>query len=124
MRIPTALSWLLLALAAGALVTACGGEDEPDAAGATADGETLYAMHCAACHGEQGVGTDAGPPLVHIVYEPSHHDDESFRRAVRDGVVPHHWGFGPMPPVPAVADDQVDAIIAYVREIQREAGIQ
>ena len=61
---------------------------------------------------------------MHEVYEPSHHPDESFRNAVQQGVQPHHWEFGPMPPVPGVQGEDIDAVIAYVRSLQREAGIQ
>jgi mono/diheme cytochrome c family protein len=119
-----ALSWTFLTAVLLAVVAACGQEAGSEVAGESADGEALYVMHCAACHGEEGVGTESGPPLVHIVYEPGHHDDESFHRAVRDGVVPHHWGFGPMPPLTGVAEEQVDEIIAYVRALQRDAGIE
>ncbi len=80
--------------------------------------------NCSACHGPQGQGTDQGPPLVHVVYEPSHHPDDAFRQAIAQGAAPHHWDFGPMPPVPDLDDDEVDAVIAYVRDLQREAGIE
>ncbi len=86
-------------------------------------GEQEFNRTCAACHGSLAMGTDAGPPLVHIIYEPGHHADESFRRAVTLGVVPHHWNFGPMPPQPSVTPAQVDAIVRYVRWLQGKAGI-
>ena len=44
--------------------------------------------------------------------------------AVRSGVRPHHWDFGPMPPVPGLTDAQVASIVAFVREQQRAAGIR
>ena len=46
-----------------------------------------------------------------------------FANAVRNGVVAHHWQFGDMPPVPGVSDADIEAIICYVRELQRAAGI-
>ena len=61
---------------------------------------------------------------MHIVYEPSHHPDGAFRSAVREGAPPHHWEFGPMPPVPGISDAEIEAVIAYVRQLQREAGIE
>ena len=82
-----------------------------------------FTVHCQACHGENGRGTSAGPPLVHKIYEPSHHGDGAFVRAVRQGVVAHHWRFGNMPALPAVTDTQVSAIIRYVRALQRANGI-
>jgi len=87
-------------------------------------GAAVFATHCAACHGPGAVGSNKGPPLVHKVYEPSHHDDGSFYRAVAQGVPAHHWPFGDMLPVPSVSEAEVERIIAYVRELQRAAGIQ
>lgn len=49
-----------------------------------------FIVHRQACHGENGRGTRVGPPLVHKIYEPSHHGDGAFGRAVRQGVVAHH----------------------------------
>jgi hypothetical protein len=61
--------------------------------------------------------------LVHIIYEPSHHGDESFQRAAAMGVQGHHWSFGNMPPVEGIASADVTMIVAYVRELQRANGI-
>ena len=79
--------------------------------------------NCLSCHGPNGVGTTQGPPLVHRYYVPSHHADEAFRRAIRFGVVPHHWHFGPMPPVEGLDDREVAGVIAYLRWLQRQQGI-
>lgn len=89
-----------------------------------AAGEAAYEANCASCHGVRATGTAFGPPLVHIVYEPGHHADIAFHYAAERGVRAHHWGFGDMPAVPAVTRDDVTAIIAYVRFLQREAGIR
>lgn len=128
---------LTLVLFAVVTLSACGSSpgtrpqdalSEADGNGAvsevTARGGELFAANCAACHGVSGTGTAAGPPLVHIVYEPSHHGDLAFHRAVREGVAPHHWDFGPMPPVSGLSDEDIDHIIGYVREQQRAAGIE
>jgi mono/diheme cytochrome c family protein len=88
-----------------------------------AEAEALFTANCAACHGRLAAGTDVGPPLVHIYYEPGHHADIAFRRAVELGVRPHHWNFGPMPPVPGLSEAQIAAITAYLRWLQRQAGI-
>lgn len=89
-----------------------------------AEGERLYSDNCARCHGALGSGSDTGPPLVDIVYEPNHHADIAFQRAVALGVAAHHWRFGNMPPVPGVDTAAVGRITAYVRWLQREAGIE
>ena len=90
-----------------------------------ADGARAFAANCASCHGENGAGRDGiAPPLIHKIYEPSHHSDESFQVAVARGVQPHHWDFGPMPPLPGLERSDVEDIIAYVRAEQRAAGIE
>lgn len=85
--------------------------------------EAVFAAGCAGCHGQRALGTDQGPPLVHRVYQPSHHADFAFALAVRQGVRAHHWRFGDMPAVPGLAPDQVRAVTGYVRWLQRQAGI-
>lgn len=87
-------------------------------------GAEIFAENCAACHGPSGVGSDQGPPLVHVIYEPGHHADGSFYLAVQNGVRAHHWRFGDMPPVESVGEAQVTAIITYIRELQRANGIE
>jgi hypothetical protein len=47
----------------------------------------------------------------------------AFLLAAKRGVVAHHWRFGPMPAVPAVNDEQVAQITAFIRWVQRQAGI-
>jgi mono/diheme cytochrome c family protein len=86
-------------------------------------GETAFDANCASCHGTRALGTDRGPPLVHIIYEPSHHADAAFVLAAAQGVRAHHWSFGDMPPVPGVGRETIAAIIAYVRHLQRLVGI-
>ena len=86
-------------------------------------GAALFARKCMECHGRHATGSDQGPPLVHIIYEPNHHGDVSFRRAVSNGVRAHHWRFGDMPPVDGVSADDVETITRYVRELQQANGI-
>ena len=93
---------------------------------ATAEmGQQVFNENCAVCHGVNAAGNEgAGPPLVHIIYEPNHHGDAAFYIAARNGVRAHHWRFGDMAPVPGVTEADVTAIIAYVRELQRANGIR
>ena len=86
-------------------------------------GARLFASNCALCHGTHATGTDRGPPLVHEIYEPGHHADAAFHRAVNQGVASHHWSYGNMAPVPGVSHRSVTKIVAYVRELQRANGI-
>jgi hypothetical protein len=69
-------------------------------------------------------GTEgAGPPFLNKIYGPDHHPDAAFYNAVENGVQPHHWNFGAMPPQTTVTEDELEAIIAYVRSRQRASGI-
>ncbi len=87
------------------------------------EGEELYNKKCSMCHGAKGIGSAMGPPLVHKIYEPSHHGDASFHMAVTRGVRAHHWKFGNMAPVAGVESAEVAEIVKYIRGLQREAGI-
>jgi len=88
-------------------------------------GQKLFSANCALCHGANADGREGkGPPLIHKIYEPSHHGDASFQSAALNGVRAHHWRFGNMPPVAGIKPKDVDLIIAYVREVQRHNGIQ
>lgn len=86
-------------------------------------GRAVFETYCVECHGEAATGTEKGPPLVHRVYHPGHHADPAFYLAPLQGVRAHHWGFGDMPPVEGITRDEVGTIVAYVRWLQRKAGI-
>ncbi len=116
---------VLLALLTGLSACGTGNDGGGDASGApdAGRGAQLFANNCAVCHGPVGDGTTTGPPLVHEIYEPGHHSDEAFQVAVARGVQPHHWDFGPMPPVPGLDRGDVADIVAHVRALQQAAGI-
>jgi len=87
-------------------------------------GKSAYEAKCSVCHGGNAVGqAGVAPPLIHKIYEPSHHGDESFQRAVSMGVRAHHWPFGDMPPVSGLTRADVDMVVAYIREVQQANGI-
>ena len=110
-----ALSVLALLLLVGTL--ACGGNGDVE------KGRGLFQVNCATCHGAEAMGTGSGPSLIHPLYVPGHHNDDSIRRAVRNGVPAHHWFFGDMPPIVGVSDEELEQIILYIRERQRAGGI-
>ncbi len=111
------------------LLTACGGASsevdipiqDPDLVAA---GEELYAANCAECHGADLRGTDKGPSHLSKVYEPDHHADGAFLFAVQAGSRAHHWRFGDMPPIEGLSSEDVEAIVAFVREQQRIHGFE
>ncbi len=125
----------LAALAGIVLLLAACNSDGADAPAATAtlesastpvaglDGGTLFAQSCSTCHGVDLRGTDLGPPLLDRIYAPGHHSDAAFRLAVQQGVTAHHWRFGNMPKIEGLTDEQVGAIIEFVRAQQLEAGV-
>ena len=89
-----------------------------------AEGERRYNRSCRLCHGPLGTGGEAGPPLVHKIYEPGHHADAAFQLAITRGVRAHHWRFGDMPPMPEMDSSEIAEITAYVRWLQQKAGIR
>lgn len=86
-------------------------------------GQEKFNGVCAACHGKNGTGTTQGPPLIHDIYNPGHHADEAFFRAARNGVRAHHWRFGNMPVQDGVSDQDLLAIVQFIREVQLANGI-
>jgi mono/diheme cytochrome c family protein len=114
---------LVMALVAS-VMAGCGDDGGGDSGkDLVARGDEIFQANCAACHGADLRGTETGPSLLNEIYAPDHHPDASFYAAVANGVQPHHWDFGPMPPQPALNEDDVRAIIAYVRSEQENAGI-
>ena len=86
-------------------------------------GVQKYQKMCSSCHGQWLEGTGMGPPLLHPFYKPSHHGDPSFYRAALQGVKAHHWEFDDMPAVPGATKQDMDAIIPFIRWLQREKGL-
>jgi len=95
----------------------------PSLSAVATQGEVAFNANCAACHGKNAAGTKKGPPLVHDIYNPGHHGDEAFFRAAKQGTPQHHWRFGNMPPRPGVSDEELAAIVRYIREMQLANGI-
>jgi mono/diheme cytochrome c family protein len=87
-------------------------------------GREAFGRQCGQCHGPDGAGSDKGPTLIHVVYAPGHHADIAFKRAVALGVRAHHWSFGDMAALPSVTDSEIEAILRFVREMQRANGIR
>ena len=95
----------------------------PDLSDVASEGAELFTANCSECHGPTAGGSSQGPPLVHKIYEPGHHADFSFVRAVEVGSPQHHWNFGDMEPVPGLSPEDLDKVICYVRELQYANGI-
>jgi mono/diheme cytochrome c family protein len=121
----------LRACVAGAVLTlvlaACGGGEPAQ----VSEGQALYDVNCADCHGDQLLGD--GPMAANLPIEPpsllehlGHHPMDQLVQLIRSGVPPA------MPPAP-LTDDQVRLVIDYawtlvpdsmvvgLREMQRQA---
>ena len=125
------LSWaipvgvVVLAAVVAVVLTATGGSDAPPAPGSAEElglGEEVYDQSCATCHGPEAAGGLAGPPLTHEIYEDL--TDADIRSVIEQGKPPTNWPHfeAGMAPVPNLSDSEVAAVIAYVRDVQREAG--
>jgi len=122
------LGSVAVAIALATVLVACAGDDSELEAivplAADADGATVYEARCASCHGTDLRGTDKGPSQLSIVYEPGHHGDDSYRSAIRNGAQQHHWPFGDMSAVESITDDQIEAVISYIRGQQGRLGFE
>lgn len=122
---------LLVGAIAALLITGCGSTTESADTGIpaqdaelVAEGAILYETDCAECHGSDLRGTGQGPSFLSKLYEPGHHADIAFLLAVRRGTSAHHWTFGDMAPIPGVSEEDVAAIVAFVRKTQRIEGFE
>ncbi len=107
------------------LASACStSKAEPVAADQLELGAGVYAASCASCHGEDLRGTDKGPSHLSIVYQAGHHPDPSFESAIQNGTPRHHWNFGDMPPVPGLSEQEIAAVITFVRSEQDRLGFE
>lgn len=121
-----AIGAVLTALVLGACASEPSGpasETAGLAAGDPVRGEVAFENNCARCHGQGAKGTDQGPTFLSDIYIPSHHGDAAFQLAPRRGVQPHHWDFGAMPVIEGITDEEIADVIAYVRQLQTEAGL-
>lgn len=130
----------VLALTAAFAMGGCGGGQKPQqqteqpaplppteqpAAPAVADGKALYEQSCSACHGQDAKGiAGLGKDLTaHSAFVSSQSDDQllEFIKKGRDASDPANTTGVAMPPKggnPALTDDEIKAIIAYLRSLQ------
>ena len=83
-------------------------------------GETLYRQHCASCHGAEGDGPEA-PALDHPTFLETADDSylvDTITRG-RSGTPMHGFGSG-TPAFPALAAEEIEAIVSHLRTWQEE----
>jgi disulfide bond formation protein DsbB len=101
-----------------------GGEEEVVSAGDPAAGEELYNSNCIACHGEGGTGIEGlGKPFTtsEFVHGQSDEDLLAFIKQGRPISDPENTTGVDMPPKggnPALTDEQILDIIAYLRTLE------
>ena len=86
-------------------------------------GKQAFEVNCASCLGKNAADLGGvAQPIVHAIYEPGHHGNESFQRAAAVGVRAHNWLFGDMPAVEGAPGGNIKMVTAYIRELQRANG--
>lgn len=85
----------------------------------SAEGETIFAQQCAACHGPRGKGMQyVAPPLKgsEFVTTASVDDIKAVIRAGRSAETKKHPAFpAVMPPFPNLSEEELTAVAEYVR---------
>ena len=122
------LMGMILILAAFLLV-ACGGNGDADTAvastGDAKNGEAMYNQVCIACHGPEGSGVEnLGKPFNSSMFVFEQSDDEllAFVKIGRPISDPENTTGVDMPPKggnPALTDEEILDIIAYIRTLQQ-----
>jgi disulfide bond formation protein DsbB len=122
---------LILLLLTLITLSACGGSSQASSAqggeevpkGDAAAGQQLFVSNCSACHGVTGEGiTGLGKPLTSSEFVGGLSDEEllAFIKQGRTPDDPLNTSGVVMPPKggnPALTDEQLGAIIAYIRSI-------
>lgn len=105
-----------------------GADTSAVAAGDPAAGEEKFNQVCIACHGEGGVGVEGlGKPLTTSEFVSQQSDQEllEFIKQGRPISDPANTTGVDMPPKggnPALTDEDILDIIAYIRQLQEEQG--
>lgn len=87
-------------------------------------GHQLYITTCAPCHGMTGKGD--GPAAANLNPKPRDHTNGEYMRKLTDDRIGHTvkkggagFGYPGMPAQPQLKEDEIDALIAYVRSLAK-----
>lgn len=95
-----------------------------EAAREMAKGKALFEAKCQKCHGERAGGTWRMPSLVSPPYGPKQLTDRSFHLTVMNGARSRYWlNFKGMQPIKNLSQEEAEAILRFVRDLQKQAGI-
>ncbi len=114
-------------LAAKAAAPAAAGAEEEEDAETIAFGAEQFVANCSSCHGKDALGLPKnGKDLVHSAFAKGLDDEKliAFIKRGRDPGDPANTTKIAMPPKggnPALSDEKLEAIVAYLRSIQKSA---
>lgn len=119
--VPAGLAALLLGLG----LSACGSNDPPLPPLAAEGREIARDSGCSACHGRNGDG-GVGPAWVGLYGgsveleggEEITVDDDYLRRSITDPAAEKVAGFSVVMPNNNLEGDEIEAVLAYIRELQ------
>lgn len=124
---------LLTSLGLAALALASCGSDDAGTPSLSPDADEgrriVQSNGCAACHGSNG-GGGVGPPFVGLYGGDVEladgttvvADEEYLRRAIRDPGADVVAGYRMSMPTVDLSDEEVDSVIAFIRELSGEAN--
>lgn len=131
MKINNRYIWLIVVCFALIMLVACGGsgsddaDPAPESAGDAANGAVLFDQTCLACHGQGGVGIEGlGKDMTTSAFIRDLSDEEllAFVKVGRSTSDPANTTNVDMPPKggnPALSDDDLVDIIAYIRTLEK-----
>jgi disulfide bond formation protein DsbB len=117
---------LMITMALGVLLAACGESGPKYSAEDIAAGKTLFAGTCAACHGPDAKGLpNLGKDMTTSEFIDAQSDEEllAFIKTGRGPSDPLNTTGIDMPAKggnPALSDEDINLIIAYIRSVQGE----
>jgi mono/diheme cytochrome c family protein len=126
-RTPTAIAVLTLT-ATTILGVGCGQSDSDATASPAGEvdlvaGEQTYMDFCGSCHGRDFEGSSQGPSQLDAVFAPEVMSDDDYRAAIGDGAPEKYYDTGPMPAIGSLDDQETQNVIAYVRQVQEDRGM-
>ncbi len=114
-----------------ALASACGSDGgDADLSEEGARGRRIAnANGCAACHGTDGQG-GTGPSYIDLAGAPRElvdgstviADDDYLRRAIKEPEVEIVAGYNLQMPRNSLSDEQVEDVVAYIKDLSPQAG--
>ena len=123
----------VLALSAGLSLSACGsngsGADAVELSAAAREGRSISNSNgCGACHGTDGQG-GVGPPYTGLYGSTVElddgssviADDEFLIESIKDPAAKQNAGYSLPMPTNQLTDDEIDRVIAYIRELATPA---